>query len=126
MATFSPGFCDAIAVVLNDDNFEEELAKWSFKEDEEWMTKLESVIGRYWRVADNFKGHPAFKREACEGYSDVFLVHKADGWYFASSAADDAIEHQIGYFKSHGFFPTIAAHLPYWSKKPNKLVSHKL
>ena len=130
-ATFNPSWCDAITIEI-DVTDQEELKQWAEAYGDNEVDKLDGLVGRWWKVVE-VAGSPVWKREKQEGDGgshDQYMVRvdkgQQGGWYITTNLEaptdDDSV---IGWSKVNDEFPypVNGIHLPYWSKKANKMVS---
>ena len=88
-----PEFTDCLAVRHCDD-IDERVKSWPLYGDSAAMTCLDEAIGRFWKIAESFNGHPIFKREQVIGesglelgdmYIFVSIAKAMPGWVIARS-----------------------------------------
>ena len=97
--------------------------------DDMWLSKLESLVGRYWKVGMK-NNKPIFKKEAMalvdgdEGMEDVqvYLLDHDGNWYFTAMPEEPGNDDQCFGFAYGTFGGEITqwpkkVHTPHWQQK---------
>ena len=130
MACVHACFVDCLAFdVLAPDELEGQLwqqaSAWMKKADEDAISTVEALSGRWWKIASSFQGKVAWKQERPDD-EEVFLTfYPGVGWYVTQGAVLQPDESNVlawGKGSGAGSEWPAKLHVPYWSRAACPLV----
>ena len=122
-AQFFAQQCDAVAISAVQD-FETAVADWTYGTDNKAMHAVKSVVGRWWKTADDFNGHNVWRKEDIDVW--LFYEPKFEGFVIAPTLVNATDQNVLAWAPLNNVdeFAEYPAklHIPYWSKKPCPIV----